>query len=115
LLRHLVSELVRIEVVVSEFDCWVSLACHLCSFLRTVFLGGLEVEAVRCIGREIARDYRFSLRSAPLRIRVRLLESGGERIQLHSLSRPTSNYRNNPGKPKNKKKRKEEEKPGVFE
>jgi hypothetical protein len=86
----------------------------LLSFPRTVFLGGLEVEAVRCIGREIARDCRFSLRSAPLRIRVRLLEFGGEQIQLHSLSRPTSNYGNNPGKPKNKKKRRKEEKPGVF-
>jgi hypothetical protein len=113
-LRGLVAELVGIEVVVSEVNCRVSLAYHLCSFLRTVFLGGLEVGAGRCIGREIARDYRFLLRSAPLRIRVRLLEFGGEQIQLRSLSRPTSNYRNDSGKPKNKKKRRKEEKPGVF-
>jgi hypothetical protein len=86
----------------------------LCSFLRTVFLGGLEVEAARCIGREIARDCRFSLRSAPLRIRVRLLEFCGEQIQLRSLSRPTSNYGNDSAQPKNQENQTKKQKPGVL-
>jgi hypothetical protein len=107
-LRGLVAELVWIEVVVSEFDCRVSLACHLLSFPRTDFLGNLIVEAERCIGKVPKLDCRFLLRFALLRIRVRLLESGGERIQLRSSSVPPSHKGDNSNRPDDRKERKKE-------
>jgi len=111
LLRGLVAKLVRIEVVVSEFDSRVSLACHSLSFLRTVFLGVVAGELGRCIGLDNTfqlRAYAFFLRILVARIRVQLLESGGERIQLHSSSVPPSHNRDNAYRPEDRKERKKE-------
>jgi hypothetical protein len=114
LLRHLIGELVRVVIVIPEVNCRVSLACHFRSFLRTVFLGGLEVEGGWCIGRESKRDCRFALLFLFLRSRILLSECGGEQIRRRSFSRPTSKDRNNSGNPKNQKQRTEEKKRGVF-
>jgi hypothetical protein len=93
--------LVRVEVVVSEVNGRVSFACHCRSFLRTVFLGGLEVEGDSCIGKELKRDCRFALLFLFLRSRTLPLESGAEQIPRRSFFRPTSKEGDNPGNPEN--------------
>jgi hypothetical protein len=87
--------LVWVVIVIPKFNIWVSLACHLCSFLRTVFLGGLEVEAGLYIYKELGRHYHYGFDSGHWHIRVRLLESGVEQIRPRSSSFPPSHHGNN--------------------
>jgi hypothetical protein len=106
--------LVWVVIVIPKINIRVSLACHFCSFLRTVSLGGLVIGAGLCIGGEPAPDCLPGLRSALWRNRVLPAGFDEEQTQLQSFATRSSYDGDDSAYPKNHEKSGEEKQACVF-